>query len=52
MFHTWFLRSGDEHRAVTAEGEKGGFHYFEYEGSWTRLHKKDFLFEFMHLERN
>ena len=46
MFHTWFLRA-DDNRAVTADGEKGGFYYFEYEGSWTKLLKKDFLFEFV-----
>ena len=55
MFHTWFLRSDsgpDAGPRSTPEGEKGGFYYFEYEGTWTTLLKKDFLFEFSHLEKN
>ena len=53
MYHTWFLRGEEQRdqRIVTpGEGERGSFYYFDYEGGWTQRIKKDFFFEFAHLE--
>jgi CCR4-NOT transcription complex subunit 3 len=51
MYHTWFIRGDDvQPRIVTADGERGSFSYFDYEGGWMQRVKRDFMFDFAHLE--
>ena len=48
-YNTRFLRRG-EPLEVNAESEKGAYHIFDYETTWSVRERKDFRFLYQHLE--
>lgn len=48
-YNTWFQRL-EEPRLITEYYEQGVFLFFDYEVTWTNRKKKDFTFEYKHLE--
>ena len=51
QYNTWFLRRG-EPVETTAEYEKGAYHIFDYENTWSVRERKDFKFLYQHLEES
>lgn len=49
QYLTWFQRHA-EPQTITDEYEQGVYVYFDWEGSWSQRKKRDFRFEYKHLE--